>query len=66
MPLPEGTSYRWKTYSDGAKVRLAFRNGDVIEAKSSSGKVHTPREFAADRKRKASRASIQADALRKE
>lgn len=33
-----------------SKVRLAFKGGKVVEAKSlKSGKVHTPKEFAADR-----------------
>lgn len=32
MPLPEGTRYRVKTTSKG-KVRLAFLDGKVIEAK---------------------------------
>ncbi len=37
MPLPEGTRYRWKTYSSGKKVRLAFKKGSnkVIEVKSA-------------------------------
>lgn len=36
MPLPEGTRYRFKTYPNGKKVRLAFAPGSnkVIEAKS--------------------------------
>jgi len=57
MPLPKGTRYRWKTFPSGKKVRLAFRGGSakagtgtVIEAKSSTGAVHTPAEFAAERK----------------
>lgn len=54
MPLPKGTRYRWKTYPSGKKVRLAFRPGDseVIEAKSESGAVHTPEEFAAERRKR--------------
>jgi hypothetical protein len=52
MPLPPGTRYRWMTTSTGKKVRLAFQGNQVIEAKSkSTGKVHTPKEFAADRRR---------------
>ena len=54
MPLGPGVRYRWKTYPSGKKVRLAFKDNKVIEAKSSSGKVHSPAEFKADRlKRKA-------------
>lgn len=49
MPLGPGVRYRWKTYSSGKKVRLAFKNNKVIEAKSSTGKVHTSAEFAKDR-----------------
>lgn len=54
MPIPGGGRYRVKTEPSGVKVRLHFTNaGRVNEAKSlSSGKVHTPAEFAADRKRK--------------
>lgn len=33
MPLPKGTRYRVKTTKNGKKVRLAFKNGKVIEAK---------------------------------
>ena len=33
----------------GKKVRLAFRDNVVVEAKSSSGATHTPAEFARDR-----------------
>lgn len=53
MPLPKGTRYRWKTTKSGKKVRLAFNDGEVIEAKSGqTGEVHTPSEFAADRARR--------------
>lgn len=51
MPL-EGARYRWRTFQSGKKVRLAFRDNAVIEAKASSGKVHTPAEFAAEKRRK--------------
>jgi hypothetical protein len=48
MPLGKGVRYR---VTDSG-VRLAFKGGKVIEAKSlSSGKVHTPKEFAADRRK---------------
>ena len=50
MPLGPGR-YRVKTTASGKKVRLHFRpGGQVDEAKSlSSGRVHSPAEFAADR-----------------
>lgn len=32
-PLPRGTRFRVKTTKSGKRVRLAFRNGKVIEAK---------------------------------
>lgn len=53
MPVGPGR-YRVKTTKGGKKVRLHFTpSGEVNEAKSlDSGKVHTPAEFAADRKRK--------------
>lgn len=54
MPLPEGTRFRVTTTSGGKKVRLAFRKGSntVIEAKNlKTGATHTPKQFAADRKR---------------
>ena len=50
MPLGPGVRFRYKK---GTKVRLAFRGGKVIEAKNmKTWAVHTPSEFAADRKRK--------------
>jgi hypothetical protein len=33
MPLGKGVRYRWKTYNDGSKVRLAFKGSKVIEVK---------------------------------
>jgi hypothetical protein len=52
MPLPKGTRYRVVQTPKGP-VRLAFNKGEVIEAKNEkTGAVHSPREFAADRKRK--------------
>ena len=55
MPL-KGVKYRVTT-EGGKKVRLAFnKKGVVLEAKSlDSGAVHTPAEFAADRKKAAAR-----------
>lgn len=57
MPL-KNVRYRWTDPGKpgGKKVRLAFRGSEVVEAKSSSGKVHTPAEFKADRKRLRERA----------
>ena len=56
MPL-EGGRLRVKTTPKGEKIRLHFTDGGrVNEAKSlASGKVHTPVDFARDRKRKGSR-----------
>lgn len=58
MPLPKGT--RYGVTKSG--VRLAFRKGaprhgaEPVEAKSlSSGKVHSPADFARDRQNRASR-----------
>lgn len=52
MPLPKGTRYR-VTGKGPSKVRLAFKGNEVIEAKGlESGKVHTPAEFAADKKKR--------------
>jgi len=52
MPTGPGR-FRVKTTPSGKKVRLHFTpGGKVNEAKSlSTGKTHTPAEFAADRKR---------------
>jgi hypothetical protein len=33
MPVPKGTRFRVKTTKSGKKVRLAFKDGKVIEAK---------------------------------
>ena len=55
MPL-EGARYRWRTYPSSQKVRLAFKDGEVVEAKSKSGSVHSPAEFAADHKRREKKA----------
>jgi len=50
MPLGKGVRYRYKK---GTHIRLAFKNGTVIEAKNmKTGKIHTPKEFAADKKKK--------------
>jgi hypothetical protein len=52
MPI-KGARYRVKTTKSGKKVRLAFRDDEVVEAKNmKSGETHTPEEFAEDKKRK--------------
>lgn len=52
MPIP-GAKYRVKTTKSGKKVRLAFKDGEVVEAKNTkSGATHTPAEFAADKKKR--------------
>ena len=33
MPVPKGTRFRVKTTKSGKKIRLAFKNGKVIETK---------------------------------
>lgn len=49
MPI-QGAKYRYKK---GTHVRLAFKGGKVVEAKNTkTGAIHTPEEFAADRKKK--------------
>jgi hypothetical protein len=54
MPL-KGVRYRVKQTPKGP-VRLAFKGGQVVEAKNlKTGAVHTPAEFAADRAKKPSR-----------
>ena len=54
MPL-KGARYRVKQTSKGP-IRLAFRGNRVIETKSlATGKVHTPGEFANERKARAKR-----------
>lgn len=50
MPI-EDARYRVTTTKSGKKVRLAFKDGEVVEAKNlDSGAMHTPAEFKADRK----------------
>ena len=49
MPIP-GARYRFKR---GTSTRLAFKGNTVVEAKNmKTGAIHTPEEFAADRRRK--------------
>lgn len=53
MPLGKGVRYRVVT-KGGSKIRLAFRGKKrVVEAKNlETGATHTPKEFAADRRRR--------------
>ena len=52
--MPVGKNVRYRVTGKGAKkVRLAFKDGEVVEAKNlKTGATHTPVEFARDRKRK--------------
>lgn len=53
MPLGPGVRYRVKTTKSGKRIRLAIKDGEVIETKNlDSGKTHTEKEFEEDRKRK--------------
>jgi len=68
MPIP-GARFRVKTTESGKKVRLAFKDGEVVEAKNlKTGAMHTQSEFAADKKRRKrgsrGRARVQAEALK--
>lgn len=55
MPL-SGARYRVKTTKSGKKVRLAFKKGEVVEAKNlDTGATHTPAEFKADKKKRAAK-----------
>lgn len=45
--------YRMRPMKGGGFERLAFQDGDVVETKNmETGATHTPREFAADKKKK--------------
>ena len=45
-----------KTTPKGKKVRLAFKDGEVVEAKNmKTGETHTEGEFKADRKKRQKR-----------
>jgi hypothetical protein len=56
MPLGPHVHYAVKTTKSGKEIRLAFANGQVIEAKNlKTGATHTPAEFAADRRKKPTR-----------
>jgi hypothetical protein len=51
MPIKNA---RYVTIKKGGKtIRLAFVNGEVVEAKNTvTGKTHTPAEFKADKAKK--------------
>ena len=52
MPLGKNVRYAMRKTKKGM-VRLAFKDGKVVEAKNmKTGKVHTPAEFKADKKSK--------------
>jgi hypothetical protein len=52
MPI-KGAKYRVRHTKNGKKIRLAFVNGHVVEAKNlDTGAVHTPSEFKADKKKR--------------
>ena len=40
MPLGKNVRYRWKTTKSGKKVRLAFKDGTVVEVKKKGGRAH--------------------------
>jgi hypothetical protein len=57
MPIP-GAKYRVETTRSGKKIRLAFKNSKVVEAKNlKTGKTHTQAEFKADVKKKLKRST---------
>lgn len=52
MPI-EADRFRVKTTKGGKKIRLAFKDNKVVEAKNTkTGATHTPAEFSAERKKK--------------
>jgi len=56
MPTIKGAKYNVKHTTRGKKVRLAWKNGQVVEAKNlKTGAKHTQAEFAADRAKVAKR-----------
>ena len=50
MPLPHGARYRVKTTKTGKKIRLAFRDNKVIEAKKLPGHSSSAFETAVERR----------------
>lgn len=55
MPI-KGAKYRVKTTSTGKKVRLAFVQGEVVEAKNvKTGATHSSEELLKGKKRKVTR-----------
>ena len=52
-PLPKGTRVRVKTTKTGKKIRLAFKDNKVIEAKNlKTGGTHIPPQFKAEKKKR--------------
>jgi hypothetical protein len=50
VPLGKGVRYRVVT-KNGKKIRVALKDGEVIEAKNlKTGATHTAAEFKADKK----------------
>jgi len=63
MPLGKNVRYRYKK---GTHTRLAFKNGQVIEAKNMvTGATHTPAEFKRDRQQQRKAAPIQRKMMRR-
>ena len=55
MPI-KGAKYRVKTTKHGKKVRLAFKDDEIVETKNlKTHKMHTMEEFMEDKQRKHSR-----------
>lgn len=53
MPMKDAR-YAVKTTKTGKKVRLAFKEGEVVEAKNmATGATHTPAEFRTDKAKRA-------------
>jgi len=51
MPLSQPVKYRVRTTEKGHKIRLALRDGHVVEAKNlGNGALHSLEEFKADKK----------------
>ncbi len=58
MPLKGNVRYRMKKTSKGY-VRLAFRDGEVVEAKNmKSGAKHTEKEFLAEKAKRKGKLGI--------
>jgi len=50
-PLGRNIRYRVKTTNSGKKIRLAFKDGKVVETKNlKTGAIHTPAEIKAEKR----------------